>query len=180
MAINSGKSLVSGHRDISWIKEEEYWSNHKNSQKSNENPEWFLQIKPESCPEISIIVLPYIEFEDIFEKEKSPSETFIPYPWKELPGSNLTEYEFLELLTWDGIEGNFGNQYWNEIFKMDEKIRKLLFWRTKECQDWFNLHYFEMKNGKIRKISRGYIVKNATWDCHWEETLIPDILRIKK
>ncbi|MBW0554568.1 hypothetical protein O181_094283 [Austropuccinia psidii MF-1] len=62
---------------------------------------------------------------------------------------------------------------------MDEHLRKSLFWRTWECQDWFNLQNFEIENGKISKISGNYIVKNATWDCHWEEALIPAILRIK-
>ncbi|MBW0560266.1 hypothetical protein O181_099981 [Austropuccinia psidii MF-1] len=63
----------------------------------------------EPCPDISTIFLTYIKFEDIFEKEKLPTETVNPHPWKELPGFNLTKYEFLELLTWDGIEGNLGN-----------------------------------------------------------------------
>ncbi|MBW0587437.1 hypothetical protein O181_127152 [Austropuccinia psidii MF-1] len=125
--------------DISWLEEKEVWANYINPQELDENRDWFLKIKPEPCPDISTIVLPYIEFEDIFEKEKEPSETLIPYPWKELPGFNLTKYEFLDLLTWDGIEGNLGNQYWNEIFHMDEHLRKSLFWRTWEFQDWFNL-----------------------------------------
>ncbi|MBW0489405.1 hypothetical protein O181_029120 [Austropuccinia psidii MF-1] len=108
----------------SWIKEKEAWANHTNPQELDENPDWFLQIKPEPCPDISTISLPYIELEDIFEQEKLPSETVIPHPWKELPGFNLTKYEYLELLTWDGIEGNLGNNYWNGIFYMDEHLRK--------------------------------------------------------
>ncbi|MBW0479189.1 hypothetical protein O181_018904 [Austropuccinia psidii MF-1] len=105
--------------NISWIEEKEVWANCNNPQESNGNPDWFLKIKPEPCPNISTIVLSYIEFEDIFEKEKSPSETFISHLLKELLGLNLTKYEFLELLTWDGIEVNLGNQYWNKIFGMD-------------------------------------------------------------
>ncbi|MBW0586396.1 hypothetical protein O181_126111 [Austropuccinia psidii MF-1] len=62
---------------------------------------------------------------------------------------------------------------------MDENLRKSLFWRTWEFQDWFNLQNFGIKNGSINKISGNYIVKNATWDCHWEETLIPAILTLK-
>ncbi|MBW0588135.1 hypothetical protein O181_127850 [Austropuccinia psidii MF-1] len=62
---------------------------------------------------------------------------------------------------------------------MDENIRKSLFWRTWESQDWFNLQDFEIQNGTISKISENHIVKNATWDFHWEEALIPAILRIK-
>ncbi|MBW0590168.1 hypothetical protein O181_129883 [Austropuccinia psidii MF-1] len=136
-------------------------------------------MKPEPCPDISTIVLPYIEFEDIFEKENPPSEIVIPHPWKELPGFNLTKYEFLDLLTWDGVEGNLGNTYWNEIFYMDEHLRKSLFWRTWEWQDFFNLHNFQIKTAKISKISGGYIANNATWDCHWEETLIPVIFSLR-
>ncbi|MBW0559054.1 hypothetical protein O181_098769 [Austropuccinia psidii MF-1] len=105
--------------DTSWIEEKEAWANYINPQELSENPDWFLKIKPEPCPDISTIVLPYIKFVDIFEKEKSPLETVIPNPWKELPGFNLTKYDFLELLTWDGIDGNLGNQYWNENFEMD-------------------------------------------------------------
>ncbi|MBW0592349.1 hypothetical protein O181_132064 [Austropuccinia psidii MF-1] len=165
--------------DISWLEAKEVWANYINPQELDENPDWFLKIKPEPCPDISTILLPYIEFEDIFEKEKSPSENVIPNPWKELPGFNLTKYEFLELLTWDGIEGNLKNQYWNEIFHMDKDIRKSLFWRTWESQDWFNLQDFEIQNGTISKISENYIVKNAIWEYHWEEALIPAILRIK-
>ncbi|MBW0504752.1 hypothetical protein O181_044467 [Austropuccinia psidii MF-1] len=95
------------------IEEKELWANYNNPQDSNEYPDWFLKIKPEPCPDISTIVLPYIEFEYIFEKEKTPSETLIPYALKGLPGFSLTKYEFLELLTWDGIVGSLGNQYWN-------------------------------------------------------------------
>ncbi|MBW0574951.1 hypothetical protein O181_114666 [Austropuccinia psidii MF-1] len=165
--------------DISRLEEKEVWTNYNNAQEESEYPEWFLQTKPETCPDISKLVLPYIEFEDIFEKEKSPSETVIPHPWRELPGFNLTKYEFLELLTWDGIDGNLGNPYWNEIFNMDENLRKSLFWRTWECQDWFNLQDFEIKNGKISKISRNYFIKNSIWDYHWEETLIPAIFSLR-
>ncbi|MBW0563722.1 hypothetical protein O181_103437 [Austropuccinia psidii MF-1] len=62
---------------------------------------------------------------------------------------------------------------------MDKKLRKSLFWRTWECQDWFNLQYLKIKTGSISKISGGYIANNATWDCHWEEALIPAILRFR-
>ncbi|MBW0547648.1 hypothetical protein O181_087363 [Austropuccinia psidii MF-1] len=165
--------------DISWLEEKEVWANYINPQELIENPDWFLKIKPEPYPDISTIVPPYIEFEDILKKEKPPSETIIPHPWKELPGFNLTKYEFLDLLTWDGVEGNLGNNYWNEIFYMDEHLRKSLFWRTWECQDWFNLQNFGIKNGSISKIAGNYTINNTTWDCHWEETLIPAILTLK-
>ncbi|MBW0576931.1 hypothetical protein O181_116646 [Austropuccinia psidii MF-1] len=108
----------------SLIEEKEVWANYNNPQEESEYPGWFLQTKPKPCPDISTIILPYIEFEAIFEKEKTLSGLAIPHPWKELPGFNLTKYEFLELLTWDGIDGNLGNQYWNEIFPMDENLRK--------------------------------------------------------
>ncbi|MBW0581722.1 hypothetical protein O181_121437 [Austropuccinia psidii MF-1] len=84
--------------NISWIEEKEVWANYNNPQELNENPDWFLKTKPEPCPDISTIVLPYIEFENIFEKEKSPSETIITHTWEELPGFNLTKYELLETL----------------------------------------------------------------------------------
>ncbi|MBW0592436.1 hypothetical protein O181_132151 [Austropuccinia psidii MF-1] len=77
-------------KDISWIEEKEFWDNYINPQEIDENPDWFLKIKPEPCPHISTIVLPYIEFEDILGRENSPSETVICHPWKELPGFNLT------------------------------------------------------------------------------------------
>ncbi|MBW0557013.1 hypothetical protein O181_096728 [Austropuccinia psidii MF-1] len=85
----------------------------------------------------------------------------------------------MELLTWDRIDGNLGNPYWNEIFPMDENLRKSLFWRTWEFQDWSNLQNCGIKKGTITKISGSYIVENSTWDCHWEETLIPAILSLK-
>ncbi|MBW0591947.1 hypothetical protein O181_131662 [Austropuccinia psidii MF-1] len=153
--------------NISWIEHKEVWANYNNPQEASEYPDWFLQTKPEPCPDISTILLPYIAFEDIFEKEKQPTETLIPYSWKDLPGFNLTKYEFLELLTWDGIEGNLGNNYWNEIFPMDENLRKSLFWSTWEFQDWFNIQDLVIKNEKINNISRSYIINNATWDFHW-------------
>ncbi|MBW0590887.1 hypothetical protein O181_130602 [Austropuccinia psidii MF-1] len=164
--------------DNSWVEEKEVWFNYNNAQEESEYPEWFLQTKPETCPDISTIILPYIEFEDIFEKEETPSEIVIPHPWKELPVFKLTKYEFLELPTWDGIDGNLENQYWNEIFHKDEHLRKSLFWRTWECQDWFNLQDFEIKNGKISKISGIYIVKKAKWDFHCEETILPAIFSL--
>ncbi|MBW0592813.1 hypothetical protein O181_132528 [Austropuccinia psidii MF-1] len=165
--------------DISWVEEKEFWANYNNPQEASEYPEWFLQTKPETCPDISTIILPYIELEYIFEKEKSPLENVIPHPWKELPGFNLTKYEFLDLLTWDGTDGNLGNPYWNEIFHMDEHLRKSLFWRTWKCEDWLNLQDFEIQNGKISKFTGGYTVKNSTWDFHWGETLIPAIFILK-
>ncbi|MBW0594106.1 hypothetical protein O181_133821 [Austropuccinia psidii MF-1] len=165
--------------DFSCLEEKEVWANYINPQELIENPDWFLKIKPEPCPDISTIILPYIELEDLFEKEKSPSETIIPHPWKELPGFNLTKYQFLQLLTWDGVEGNLGNNYWNEIFYMDEHLRKSLFWRTWECRDWFNLQDLTIKNVKTSKISRGYTINNSTWDFHWEETLIPAIFSLR-
>ncbi|MBW0541734.1 hypothetical protein O181_081449 [Austropuccinia psidii MF-1] len=75
--------------DISWTEEKEVRTNYNNTQEASEYPEWFLQTKQEPCPEIFTIILPYIELEDIFKKEKGPSETLIPYPWKELPAFNL-------------------------------------------------------------------------------------------
>ncbi|MBW0559262.1 hypothetical protein O181_098977 [Austropuccinia psidii MF-1] len=161
------------HTDISCIVEKEAWANYNNTQESNGNPEWFFQIKPEPFHDISAMVLPYIKFENIFEKEISPSETVIPHSWEELPVLNLTKYESLELLTWDGIEGNLGSQYWNE------NLRKSLFWRTWGCQDWFNLQDFEIENGKISKVTRDYVINNYTWDCHWEEKLIPAIFSLR-
>ncbi|MBW0585645.1 hypothetical protein O181_125360 [Austropuccinia psidii MF-1] len=68
--------------DISCLEEKEVWANYINQQEIDENPDWFFKIKPEPCPDISTVVLPYIEFEDIFEKEESPSENFISHPWK--------------------------------------------------------------------------------------------------
>ncbi|MBW0580175.1 hypothetical protein O181_119890 [Austropuccinia psidii MF-1] len=165
--------------DISCIEEKEVWSNYNNPQEASEYPECFLQTKPEPCPDISTIILPYIEFEDIFEKDNSPSDIVISHPRKELPGFNLTKYEFLELLIWDGIDGNLGNQYWNEIFPMDENLRKSLFWKTWKFQDSLNLHHFQIENGKISKISGRYIENNATWDFHWEEALMTAILTIR-
>ena len=44
--------------DISWIEEKKVWANYINSQELIENPDWFLKIKPEPCPDISTIVLP--------------------------------------------------------------------------------------------------------------------------
>ncbi|MBW0593022.1 hypothetical protein O181_132737 [Austropuccinia psidii MF-1] len=69
--------------DISWTEGREVWANYINPQKLDENPDWFLQTIPEPCPGISTIILPYIEFEDISQKEKSISETVICHPWKE-------------------------------------------------------------------------------------------------
>ncbi|MBW0589485.1 hypothetical protein O181_129200 [Austropuccinia psidii MF-1] len=89
---------------ISWIEQKEVWAKYITPQELDENPEWFLQIKPEPCPEKSTIILPYIELVDIFEKEESPPENVTSHPWKELPGFNLTKYAFLELLTWDGTD----------------------------------------------------------------------------
>ncbi|MBW0491339.1 hypothetical protein O181_031054 [Austropuccinia psidii MF-1] len=61
--------------DISWIEQKEVWANYNNIQEASEYPEWFLQKKPEPCPGISTIILPYIEFEEIFEKEKNTIRT---------------------------------------------------------------------------------------------------------
>ncbi|MBW0576544.1 hypothetical protein O181_116259 [Austropuccinia psidii MF-1] len=55
--------------DISWIEEKEVWANYINQQEIDENPDWFFKVKPEPCPDIFTIILPYIEFEDIFEQK---------------------------------------------------------------------------------------------------------------
>ncbi|MBW0460836.1 hypothetical protein O181_000551 [Austropuccinia psidii MF-1] len=166
-------------KNISWIEEKKVWDNCNNPQELNENPDWFFKIKPGPCPDISTIVLPYIEFEDIFEKENSPLETVISHSQNELPGFNLTKYSFLELLTWDGIKGNLGNPYWNEIFEMDEHHRNSLLLTTWKFQDWLNLQDFEIQNGKISKISKFYTINNSPWSFHWEETLIPEIFSLR-
>ncbi|MBW0584791.1 hypothetical protein O181_124506 [Austropuccinia psidii MF-1] len=111
--------------------------------------------------------------------EKTLSELVIPHPWKESHGLNLTKYEFLDLLTWDGVEGNLGNQYWNEILPLDENLRESLFWKTWECQDVFNLHNFQIETARISKVSGDYIANNATWDFHWEETILPAIFSLR-
>ncbi|MBW0546446.1 hypothetical protein O181_086161 [Austropuccinia psidii MF-1] len=165
--------------DIRWIEEEEAWANYNNLQESNKNPDWFLQIELEPCPYISTMVLPYIELDEIFDKENSPLETAISHPWKEFPVLNLTKYEFLELLTWDGIKGNLKNLYLNGIFNMEENLRKSLFCRTWKFQDWFKSQDFEIKKEKISKISGEYTIRNSTWDFQWEETLIPAISILK-
>ncbi|MBW0572538.1 hypothetical protein O181_112253 [Austropuccinia psidii MF-1] len=67
-------------KDISFIEEKEVWATYINPQEIDENTDRFLNIKPEPCPDISTIVLPYIKFEDIFGKENSPSETLISHP----------------------------------------------------------------------------------------------------
>ncbi|MBW0474031.1 hypothetical protein O181_013746 [Austropuccinia psidii MF-1] len=81
--------------------EEDSWDNKKNPQESFKNPQWVFQRKPKPCLDIFTIVLPHIELEDIFENDKLPSEAVISHQWKELPGFNLSEYELLEILTWD-------------------------------------------------------------------------------
>ncbi|MBW0585702.1 hypothetical protein O181_125417 [Austropuccinia psidii MF-1] len=78
--------------DVSWLEEKEVCANYINPQELIANPDWFLKKKPEAFPDISTLVLPYIEFEDIFEKENSPSENVISHSWKELTGFNLTKY----------------------------------------------------------------------------------------
>ncbi|MBW0520535.1 hypothetical protein O181_060250 [Austropuccinia psidii MF-1] len=75
--------------DISWIEEEESWININDQQELNESFNWVMQITPEPCSDISTMVLPNIELEDIFKKEKSPSKTVTHHTWKELPGFNL-------------------------------------------------------------------------------------------
>ncbi|MBW0512584.1 hypothetical protein O181_052299 [Austropuccinia psidii MF-1] len=105
-------------------KEEDSWKNYNNPQESNENSEWIFQIKTEPFPDISTIVLPYNEFEDIFEREIAPMDIIKPHPFIELPGFNVSKYGFLELPTWEGIEENLGNIYWKQIPTMDEHLRK--------------------------------------------------------
>ncbi|MBW0514654.1 hypothetical protein O181_054369 [Austropuccinia psidii MF-1] len=77
--------------EISWIEEKEVWYNSNNPQEASEYPEWLLQTKPEPFPDITTIILPYLEFENIFEKGKTPSEIVIAHPWQEFPGFNLTD-----------------------------------------------------------------------------------------
>ncbi|MBW0486558.1 hypothetical protein O181_026273 [Austropuccinia psidii MF-1] len=131
--------------DISCI-EEEVWINTNDQRELNENFNWVMQITPEPCPDISTIVLPNIEFEEIFEKENLPLETVLSHPGKELLGFNLTKYEFLELLNWELIAGNIGNKYCNKIFEIEEHLRRSLFLGTLEFQD-----YFKIQTGKIKK-----------------------------
>ncbi|MBW0586397.1 hypothetical protein O181_126112 [Austropuccinia psidii MF-1] len=75
--------------EIRWTEERKVWANYINPQELIRNPDWFLKIKPEPSPDISTIILPYIEFEDIFEKEKHHQKFSFPIHGKNYLDSNL-------------------------------------------------------------------------------------------
>ncbi|MBW0544257.1 hypothetical protein O181_083972 [Austropuccinia psidii MF-1] len=100
--------------------------------------------------------IPFIVFEDLFEKEditqETPTEAFL----SQLPGENLSKLEFMDIINYDGIKGNLNNDYWNDISYMDSDIRSSLYWGKIKAQRWFCLEEYQIEGRSIKL--RG--------DCH--------------
>ncbi|MBW0589449.1 hypothetical protein O181_129164 [Austropuccinia psidii MF-1] len=106
-----------------WI----YWTNSETNEDSqdlwisqnfqglnNERQIWGLPII-ESFKRPIIQTIPFIKFEDLFGNEDITQGTPTEACSSQLPGSNLSKLEFMDILNYDGIKGNLNNDYWNEI-----------------------------------------------------------------
>ncbi|MBW0575072.1 hypothetical protein O181_114787 [Austropuccinia psidii MF-1] len=79
---------------------QDLWINHNFQGLTNEDQRWSLQIiEYFKIPIIQII--PFIEFEDLFGKEDITQETPTEASLRQLPGSNLTKLEFMDILNYD-------------------------------------------------------------------------------
>ncbi|MBW0590540.1 hypothetical protein O181_130255 [Austropuccinia psidii MF-1] len=151
-------SETDGAEDTIWIywphsetneESQDLWINQNFQGLNNEDQRWGLPII-ESFKIPIIQTIPFIEFEDLFGNEDITQETPTEASLIQLPGSNLSKLEFMDILNYDGIKGNINNDYWNEIFYMDSDIRSSLYWGKIQAQRWFCLEEYQIKGESVK------------------------------
>ncbi|MBW0547333.1 hypothetical protein O181_087048 [Austropuccinia psidii MF-1] len=112
---------------------QDLWINHHFQGLNNEDQRWGLPIIEYFKIQI-IQIIRFIELEDLFGNGDITKENPTEASLSQLPGSNLSKLEFIDILNYDGIKGNLNNDYWNKIFYMDSDIRSSLYWGKIQAQ----------------------------------------------
>ncbi|MBW0555216.1 hypothetical protein O181_094931 [Austropuccinia psidii MF-1] len=138
-----------------------------------ENPE-FIQEPPNKEDETESILeneynyiyLPYITFEDLYGDEGQ--EILCEYVYLcHLPGANLSNVQFLGLLTEEGIKGNLENKFWDEIFEIATLPRRGLYFNQIWAQWYLGLNGSIYQTGRLKWVGDRYIFIDQ--DLGWSE-----------
>ncbi|MBW0531803.1 hypothetical protein O181_071518 [Austropuccinia psidii MF-1] len=151
--------------------------NHNFQGLHNEGQRWGLPII--EYFKISIIqIIPFIEFEDLLGNEDITQETPTEASLRQLPGSNFSKLEFMDILNYDAIEGNLNNDYWNEISYMDSDIRSSLYWGKIQAWRWFCLQEYQIEGRSIKWREDCYIIVKGL-DFDLEDKVLQLIIIMK-
>ncbi|MBW0567774.1 hypothetical protein O181_107489 [Austropuccinia psidii MF-1] len=111
---------------------------------------------PEYEGEENYVILPMITFEALYDYELDSPIIQTKY-LSELPGSNLKNVDFLELLTTIGIKGNLRNPYWKKPYGYYQLTIEGLYHKMLWTQEEFNLDGFEILGGTLCWCDFGYM-----------------------
>ncbi|MBW0554628.1 hypothetical protein O181_094343 [Austropuccinia psidii MF-1] len=116
--------------------------------------------------EYNSLYLPYITFEDLYGDEAQEILCEDKYLFH-LPGANLNNIQFLDLLTGEGIKGNLENQFWDEIFEMATLPIRGLYFNQIWDQWYLKLNGSTYQAGKLKWVGDGYMLIDE--DLWWSE-----------
>ncbi|MBW0566157.1 hypothetical protein O181_105872 [Austropuccinia psidii MF-1] len=106
-------------------------------------------IKPnilENEEEEDYVILPIIKFQEMYDYEIDSTPIKSQYI-SELPGSNPTNFEILELLTTTGIKENLRNHYWKKPYGYYKMTIQGLYYTLLWSKVGFNLDGLEILGG---------------------------------
>ncbi|MBW0552529.1 hypothetical protein O181_092244 [Austropuccinia psidii MF-1] len=102
------------------------------------------------------VILPIITFKELYDYELDSPIIQTKY-LSELPGSNLTNVDFLELLTTIGIKGNLRNPYWKKPYGYYQIKIEGLYHKMLWAQEDLNLDGLEILGGTLCWCDFGYM-----------------------
>ncbi|MBW0573887.1 hypothetical protein O181_113602 [Austropuccinia psidii MF-1] len=106
------------------------------------------------------LILPMITLEELYDYELDSPIVKAKY-LSELPGSNLTNVDFLELLTTIGIKGNLQNPYWKKPYGYYQMTIEGLYHKMSWAQEDLNLDGLEILGGTLCWCDFGYMFIHA-------------------
>ncbi|MBW0575871.1 hypothetical protein O181_115586 [Austropuccinia psidii MF-1] len=102
------------------------------------------------------VILPMITLEELYDYELDSLIIKTKY-LSEIPGSNLTNVDFLELLTTIGIKGNLQNPYWKKPYGYYQMAIERLYHKMSWAQEDLNLDGLEILGGTVCWCDFGYM-----------------------
>ncbi|MBW0556261.1 hypothetical protein O181_095976 [Austropuccinia psidii MF-1] len=102
------------------------------------------------------VILPMITFEELYNYELDSPIIQRKY-LSELPGFNLTNVDFLELLTTIGIKQNLHNPYWKKPYRYYQMTIEGLYHKMLWAQEDLNLEGLGLLGGTLCWCDFGYI-----------------------
>ncbi|MBW0508331.1 hypothetical protein O181_048046 [Austropuccinia psidii MF-1] len=111
---------------------------------------------PEYEGEEAYVILPMITFEELYDYELDSPIIETKY-LSEPPGSNLTNVDFLELLTTFGIKGNLPNPYWKKSYGYYQLKIEGLYHKMLWAQEDLNLDGLGILGGTLFRCDFGYM-----------------------